>query len=122
MAYTLPNFNILCDVWILPAKPADGPPTHVDIPCQLYRNSRLADNNSPRAQLRLSTLSSPLVPTSGSGAAGNPIVECPSGSGNFYRAERGEFMHRGFPNEYVSVDVTPCQLSGVRIDTDTTLQ
>lgn len=123
MAYTLPDFNLLFDWWDFTHTPSAVGPDQTDLAGQLYRNSRGADTNTPRAQLRVPTsVGTGLANPPTSGGANNPIVECPQGSGCFYRVERAEYIHRGFPNEYVALDVTPCQDTGARIDSDTDLQ
>jgi hypothetical protein len=124
MAFTLPDFNTTFDLWVYPNGPGVGAADLSNIPCQLYRNSRGGDSNTPRAQLRMSTTDALLIafpPVSG--ALGNPRIECPSGSGNFYRIDRGEFLHKDFPNEYVQADVTPCNATTpwATIDSDTSL-
>jgi len=125
MAFTPPVFNLDMDWWNPPPFPSAMPtpaPNFYLPEVQLYRNSRNADSNTGRAAIRTSIilLVGLTLPTV-AGAAGNPIVECPAGSGAFYRIERGEWMHRGFPNEYISMDATPCFSNGTRIETDTDL-
>jgi len=123
MPYTLPDFNLFMDWWDHPDVPVTDPASIEDIPCQLYRNSRGGDTNTPRAQIRISVdwVGILIMPTT-SGAAGNPCVECPKGSGAYYRIDRGEWVHRGFPNEYLTCDATPCTIPGkTAVDSDTDL-
>jgi len=120
MSYTLPNFNLIMNWWDNPNMPVVDPPDHDDIQCQLYRPPR-SETNTALAIIRVppeySVLGFPPV----AGVAANPIVECPAGSGAYYRVRRGEWQHRGFPNEYIAIEVNPCHANGATIDSDSDL-
>jgi len=114
MAYTLPNFNLLCDMWDPGHAPGLGdPPDHVAVPCQLYVLSR--GSGAPQLQLRVPSTIIGLnifvgtTPPVGS-ATGVEIDLFPG----YYFAVTGNavVMHAGFPNEYWA-----CQL----IHTDNTI-
>jgi len=41
MAFSLPNFNLLCDIWREPHVPGTDPPDVVGVPCQVYSQTRV---------------------------------------------------------------------------------
>lgn len=104
MPYTLPNFNLLCNIWHNPAVPPAAP-TLANVPCQLYlplkANSDVVLSGFliyrviPQCRLPKGTD----VRYSPSGANPN-ILEVPAGSGRNYVVTQVEDAHKGFPNEY----------------------
>ena len=99
-AYVLPDFNLLADQWVYTNKPSLGPPDRVDIPVQFYINSR--DPNSQfDPQIRMASFAVPTV-------SFNDCFECPKGSGRYYKTQKAEVVHPGFPNEYWGIIVVRC--------------
>jgi len=124
MAYTLPQFNVDVRVWLYPNEPLIDPPDFPNIPCQLYRAS-LVTASLPLAQIRVDPATNlgtaPITP----GALGNPICECPIGSGDYFKIDGITWIHRGFPNEYIIWRVSPNQPvvgTGGSISSDTGFQ
>lgn len=104
MAYTLPNFNLLCDIYNPGHSPGNGdPPDFVGVPCQVYIPTRA--NPTLTAVLRLPnniaglTITTGTTPPVGSGTGfvitGYPNVFFTAGSAS-------RVNHPGFPNEYWS--------------------
>jgi len=46
---------------------------------------------------------------------GLAFIECPAGSGHFYRIFSWEIMHEGFPNEYVAISAEMCDTDGMPV-------
>jgi len=97
--------------------PANGDPDFEDVPVQKYVASRAAWPVTPPwstgfylayhppIQLRFPHIS----PFSGTWRAWKvTCVECPAGSGQYYRTFMGDIQHEGFPNEYVLVIGVQC--------------
>jgi len=109
MAYTVPEFNLTCDVWSDGHLPSEGDPDYTGVACQFYWYSR---GPFPVDPCNLELYCPPLwvrMPI----AAGVPwqhgqVFECPSGSGLYYRARFKDVMHRGFINEYLVAIVVQC--------------
>lgn len=104
MAFSLPTFNLVCNIWIIGDQPGEGPASWQDIPCQLYLNSRTPVAQeygtywawSPSIFLRL-----PIAEKLAWEQAG--IIEIPSGDPEYYIPRLKEKMHRGFANEYLVI-------------------
>lgn len=113
MANYLPNFNLLCDMWVSPDVPAFDLPTYMNVPAQLYVASKgLLDITPgvggewvPPIYLRVSITSIAEWTTFS-------IVECPVGSGEYLKVRWKEHVHRGFPNEYLTAIVEQCDDQG----------
>lgn len=99
-AFLLPTFNLLADQWISPNKPSLGAANRFNIQVQLYIDAR-----NPGAQfdpfIRMSNVAVATV-------AFNDVFECPQGSGRYYKAQKCEVVHCGFPNEYWSILTVRC--------------
>jgi len=102
MIYTLPNFNLLCDVYDPGHSPGNGdPPDFVGVPCQIYIPTRAnpgatltlrMPRDFPGLQIITGT-TPPLGSASGFVIAGYPNV--------FFTAASGaRVVHPGFTNEY----------------------
>jgi len=97
MSYTLPIFNVDCNIWHSPSVPPAVPDLFSS--CQLYVNSRgLLDIDElndrewvPPVYLRLPF---------GTDVRREDLVECGAGSGNWYHVRWVERMHLGFANQY----------------------
>jgi len=120
MAFYLPNFNLSASWWKFGDTPADDFPTETEIPCQVYRLAKQPSVQSI-ATLRIPIEYSFLEFPATFGVLSNPIVECPEGSGTYYRIQGCVWMHRGFPNEYLAMRGDPCLDNGVTIASDTDL-
>lgn len=124
MAYRLPLFNLLANIWDC-STPADGDPTWVNVPCQKYIRSRMMLDVTPQAEADWWMLWQPPIqlrcPSDHAAFSGRPhdwshtIYEVPAGSGQYYRIFWSELQHQGFPNEYAVQVATQCDDSGLAI-------
>lgn len=114
----LPDFNLLMHGWVHPNNPDNGdPPDFVDIPCQLYYESRQGSS-------AISYMSSQEWPTSV--VFRMPLGEIvewmsawivgwndPLGNDTYYRPFFKQRVHAGFPNEYLAMLCVQCADDGV---------
>lgn len=119
MPYTVPNFNLTCDVWNAGNIPSSGPADFTGVACQFYIYSRHSTDVQP-CELELYT---PVVQIRMPVAAGGPwvsgqVFEVESGSGRYYRARWKDRVHYGFPNEYLVAIVVQCNEDGVPLIRD----
>lgn len=119
MAYTVPDFNVLCDVWSVGTVPDDDAPAFENVACQFYIYSRGSWDIQP-CELELYH---PPIGVRFPVAAATPwedgqVFEVPPGSGRYYRARFKERVHLGFPNEYLVCYVVQCQGDGRPIARD----
>jgi hypothetical protein len=114
MAYTVPQFNLLCDIWNAGHVPSVDDPDAENVPCQFYLYSRGTFDVQP-CELELYTptiwIRLPIGETAN--FVSGQVFECPAESGRYYRARFKERMHQGFPNEYLIVVVVQCTEDGV---------
>jgi hypothetical protein len=102
MAFRVPTFNLLCNVWSgtaasPPLAPA-GAPRIVGVPCNL-RVGRIIEDAAPYGvQLSVAALTD--IRFTGLGGLRGDNVEVPAGSGRFYQVYTGDDVGKGFPNEY----------------------
>jgi len=111
--FTVPVFNILCDVWNAGKTPAADAPDTENVPCQFYVNSRGTFDVQP---CEIEVYTPPLwvrlpIDQIGVWEAGQ-IFEVASESGRYYRARFKERMHYGFSNQYLIVVVVQCNAAG----------
>jgi len=110
----LPSFNILCDIWTVGKYPDVDAPTYVDVPCQLYVNSKGLLDIEPDDQWAWVPpiwVRMPLSHFTQWGVA--TIFSAPKGLSEFYKARWKNRMHAGFPNEYLVAVVEQCDGMGV---------
>jgi len=99
MAYTVPVFNLTCDIYALAAPPPVGPPIYLAVPCQNYVFSRWHPNHQIQHSFRFPV-------GAFAGISGEILgvtqywIECPIGSAHFYMVVSVAVMHEGFPNSY----------------------
>lgn len=119
MSYTVPNFNLLADVWDSGHNPAANDPDEENVPCQFYLYSRGTFDVQP-CELELYTPPIWLRFPKNQEAIVNAsqVFEVPAESGRYYRARFKERMHQGFPNEYLIVVVVQCNDEGVPLVRD----
>jgi hypothetical protein len=114
MAYSLPQFNLLCRVWNSGNNPALGAHDVEDQPCQFYLYSRGVfdvqpcdlELYQPPIYLRFPVEAAVVV-------SEGQVFEVPKESGRYFRARFKEVMHYGFPNEYLIAIVVQCNAEGV---------
>lgn len=99
MAFTLPSFNLVCDIWDEGHAPGTDAPDFVSVPCQNYVDTRRPAFVNVAMSIRI-----PAGAISGlSGtyySAAPAYVESPQGSGHFWSCVTMCKVHEGFPNEY----------------------
>jgi len=102
MAFQVPSFNIAADVWHPPNAPPAVPDDTVD--CQLRaagKQSTGQDSNQqgwPFLWALLVAAGTDLRDVFNGG--GQDTIECPPGTGRFYKVELVDDVARGFTNEY----------------------
>lgn len=114
MAYTVPIFNLLGDVWYAGKVPSADAPDVENIELQKYIYSRAVydvqpcevEQFTPPIFLRMS------IDDSEAWELGQ-VFEVPAESGMYYRARFKEIMHQGFPNQYRVVVVVQCNDEGI---------
>lgn len=114
MAYTPPNFNLTCDIWIAGNNPDEDPADFEGVACQLYLYSR---GVWPIHPCELELYVPPIylrfpVSVEAQWRAGQ-VFEVPVASGDYYRAKFKETMHSGFPNEYFVAVCVQCNGAGL---------
>ena len=106
MAYQLPHFNLVVNVWRAwntSGPPPTVPPTTASLPAQLYVQLAGAVAASTSSIGILTVLRVPKgtdIRVANALATYPDLVECPAGSRRFYSALEVEDAHKGFPNEY----------------------
>jgi len=112
MAFRLPTFNLLCNIWHSAAFPVAGVPDISDQACQLAWD-RTADtviivglNRIHAMKLRVPKLTDlrGLLSTTN-----QDTVEVPSGSGRWYQVWIVDDVAKGFTNEYRQGLIFPVQ-------------
>jgi len=113
MAFTVPQFNTLCDIWFCGNTPAEGDPDFENQECQLYIYSRAPGSIVavgrvlwiPDVWLRLPSAAS-------SNWASAFIVESPPETGRYYLCRWKDVMHQDFPNQYRVILLEQCDENG----------
>lgn len=106
MAFTLPTFNLLCNIWHSPNVPVINPPDIALLRCNLAWGRRTNvglgnEGTNPvdgNMTLLLPALSD-IRDVSG-GAARADFVEVPAGTGRYYFAAFVDDIGKGFANEH----------------------
>jgi len=119
MAYTLPQFNVLCDIWDAGNVPVDDDPDYENVTVQFYVYSRVSfdvqpcelELYQPPIQIRMPVAVVAIWET-------GQVFEVPAESGRYYRARFKEKLHLGFPNEYLVAYVVQCDDRGVALARD----
>jgi hypothetical protein len=111
MAFTVPTFPILCNIYTGQAYPP-GAPRGANVPCNLAYGRRVAspvqDQTLPSDGYPQGPLAHLLVEKgtdirdrfNNNPSPNADIVECPAGTGRYYRVEIVDDIGRGFPNEH----------------------
>lgn len=114
--YTVPDFNLLADLWFGTATPGADAPDVEDQECQLYIPSRGLLDIEPGTQLFWVPPIYLRMPIANLiNWTSLTVVEVVPGSQRYYRARWKEIMHEGFPNEYLMCIVEQCDEDGVPI-------
>lgn len=109
MAYSLPDFNLLCNRWASPHTPAADPPDDVGLSCQVYFSSRsYLDIQPGQPDLWVPPIFLRLSVAEGLGSAVGDIYGVDPGRADYYKVRWVQKTHAGFPNEYVSILVEQC--------------
>lgn len=105
MAFSLPTFNLTCNIWRFGTGPP-APPAVVS-PCNLAWGKRVnvaATGGTTFTGILVAAMSLLLPPLTdvrgNTDALDQDIVECPAGSGRFYIAVLVDDIGKGFPNEH----------------------
>jgi hypothetical protein len=97
--YTLPVFNVPCDVWSVTQDPLTDVPRIAALPCQLYVNPRAVNTFVP--ELVFDQIFAVVVRfPKGSDVREYDYLRIPVGSIYYYEVLEVERMHLGFTNEY----------------------
>ena len=105
--YTPPDFNLLCDMWILPNSPVLGAPDLTNVPCQAYVNPRLIYSDdfwNIVYQLRF--------PLSTTRVFADYIFDLQVPNLMLVRTLAAGNCHVGFPNEYKIAHAMACLNDG----------
>lgn len=108
MAFVVPQFNLLCNVWHGQAPPPVGAPDIAILPCQLAwdvlgdKPFVVGTNVFHLMKVRVPILTD-LRGTASS--TGRDVVEIPASSGRFYIVHFVDDVARGFGNEYRAAGV-----------------
>jgi len=104
MAFTVPTFNLLCDIytgpWLTKALRSSN------VPCNLAMGRRVQQAGNDYIALQYGPAAPNLLLPAftdirdGSCAGEQDIVECPSGSGRWYFVSAVDDVAKGFSNEY----------------------
>jgi hypothetical protein len=113
MPASLPNFNLLADVWVPPSNPDLAAPNFEDVPVQVYIHSKAdidqiypdEDNWYPPIYLR--------VPIGGYRPQISDIIQVKHLPLDYYIVTWTQNIHMGFPNEYVMACVKQCTVGGI---------
>lgn len=113
MAFTPPDFNVLANLWFGTNTPNTGLFDFENQECQLYVTSRgpfdvdgtLPNNFSPPIYFRMPWAAN-------FNWRETQIVECPAGSLRYYSVRWKEYMHVGFPNQYLVIILGQCDGDG----------
>lgn len=119
MAFDVPSFNVVADLWFGTATPDGGDPDIEDQPCQLYIASRGIFDITPGVLLEWVPpiyLRMPLADISN--WRNLQIVECLPSTGRYYKARWKEIMHLGFSNAYLITILEQCDGAGTAIIRD----
>jgi hypothetical protein len=102
MGFSVPNFNLDCNVWHLPSAPPAAPSLVVKANLALGRRiSSYQGLYSPDNEPVMSLLLNPGEDVRGPQCTGGgSIVEVPAGTGRFYRVIGVDDSGKGFPNEH----------------------
>jgi hypothetical protein len=103
MAFTVPDFNLVCNVFRGPYLTRVLAIT--DLPCNLAFSRRGQIPSAFQVNNEWSPIMSLLVPAGSDlrslvNAAVEDVVECPSGSGRWYQVGGVDDIGKGFPNEH----------------------
>jgi len=112
MAFFLPNFNVLISVWNFPHTPSADPPDHVDIPCQVYFNTRGMLDITPGS---FGTWDPPIflrIPLGAFIPVRTDIAAVQPALNDCYLVRWVQNAHIGFDNEYQAALVEQCKTDG----------
>lgn len=116
--YTLPQFNLLADIWLTDTAPDAFPAAFTNFPCQKYINRGVPTNWSVGVwangvyfvELRF-PLDEPFDPTlMHDWQLGYVLV--PNSGSTFYRVHDWNIRHEGFDNAYACVSAHKCDETG----------
>jgi len=98
MAFTLPQFNVLCNTWHFDPVTETYVANLIGQAVQMYVNSReVSDTTFIGFGEAIIFFRFPM----GTDVQGSDLIECDPGSGWFYSVDEVEPVHKGFPNEYL---------------------
>jgi hypothetical protein len=102
MAFRIPTFNLLCNVWTNSAIPPPGAPRLANLPCQITPDKVVVTGVSggPIKFVMLIKVSARTDLRGTVQSTGTDLIELPAGSGVYYTVYSVSDVARGFPNEY----------------------
>ena len=100
MSFSLPTFNLTCNIWHRPNVPPAAP--SLSVVCNLAFGRRVGPVSYNSGSLTMSLLLPPGtdVRTVIETALGNDVIECPAGSKRYYQPLLVDDIGKGFPNEH----------------------
>jgi hypothetical protein len=100
MAYTLPTFNLVCQIYTISAPPPAAP--RLTSVCNLALGRRSVLGYAARNALVMQLLLPPLTDIRGPVQGGSvpDLVVVPTGSGRLYIVENVDDIGKGFSNEH----------------------
>ena len=100
MGYTLPTFNLTCNIW-RPTAPPPAPPAVVSV-CNLAygRRVQISELSNPPAAMSLLLPAGTDIRDFWCAGVGGDYVEVPAGSGRFYIVGGVDDVAKGFANEH----------------------
>jgi len=123
VAYTLPDWNIAADWWQVADLPTTNPPTIAAYPAQMYYATRtgfaekqvlsVADIRLVEFRVKIGFIVAVTLPIVGS------VFQILDAAGNKwnYLVQYWDYVHFGFPNEYVALLCCQCDTAGTPPDT-----
>jgi len=111
MPYTVPNFNLVADYWLIGNSPALGPADGTGLTVQKYLNTRGLLDIEPGVLTQWIPPMWIRFPIANFALA-IAILEAPSGGGRFYGVRYKEIVRHRFPTDYCVFIVEACGNAG----------
>jgi len=114
--YTVPNFNVFCDMWAPPTTPAANPPSFAAVQCQVYVFSRTPQLMFHPGSGRWLPVIIVRIPFAFAVTLGPDWIVAVAGSfaqgTSYVKSQYLQLMHAGFPNRYYAMYCLQCNANG----------